>query len=184
MPTDYPRPPSIKYDGAVERFIVDKELLEGLKRKSKRLGVSLFTVFLGTYKKVLMDYSGQEEVVVGVPVMGRPFKELYSSIGCFANAVPVISEAQKDLESFFKKLQFDFANTLDNQEIPHSEMLALGTIKRDNSRSPLYQTHFSFQDFQTEFSLFGDPNYEILYIDRGSLYTCLLYTSPSPRDRG
>lgn len=171
VPTDYPRPPSIKYDGAVERFMVDKELLEGLKRKSKRLGVSLFTVFLGTYKKVLMDYSGQEEVVVGVPVMGRPFKELYSSIGCFANAVPVISEAQKDLESFFKKLQFDFANTLDNQEIPHSEMLALGTIKRDNSRSPLYQTHFSFQDFQTEFSLFGDSNYEILYIDRGSLYT-------------
>tara|TARA_Y100000780_G_scaffold232578_1_gene267156 strand:+ start:11517 stop:15164 length:3648 start_codon:yes stop_codon:yes gene_type:complete len=171
VPTDYPRPPAIQYNGGVERLVVEKDLLEKLRGKSKLWGVSLFTLFLGSYKKMLMDYSQQDEVVVGVPVMGRPDKDLFSTIGCFANALPVKGQKKNSVKEFFVELQRNFAEILDNQEIPHSEMLGLGKVARDSSRSPLYQTHFSFQDFQTEFCPFGDSNYEILYVDRGSIYT-------------
>ena len=63
--TDYPRPPLIEYRGDEVQFPIGSTLSEGLRNISKKLNVSLSTVFLSAYVLMLRIYSGQDDVIVG-----------------------------------------------------------------------------------------------------------------------
>ncbi|MEA5573106.1 condensation domain-containing protein [Calothrix sp. UHCC 0171] len=65
LPTDYPRPTILTYQGATKSFLLSESLSTGLKAIAQQEGVTLFMVFLTAFKVLLHRYSQQDDIVSG-----------------------------------------------------------------------------------------------------------------------
>ena len=87
LPTDRPRPPVLSYRGAFKELTLPRSLTNALKSLSQSQGVTLFMALFAAFAVVLHRYSGQDDIVVGLPAAGRDHKELEGLIGFFVNSL-------------------------------------------------------------------------------------------------
>jgi hypothetical protein len=87
LPTDRLRPTVQGYRGAWHTMDLRAELMPTLTAFARREGCTLFMVLLAGLEVVLSRYTGDEELVVGTPVAGRPRTELEGLIGFFVNTL-------------------------------------------------------------------------------------------------
>ncbi|WP_018612579.1 non-ribosomal peptide synthetase [Segetibacter koreensis] len=148
LPTDFVRPAVQSTKGAVEGFLIDKQLGEQLKTLSKQQGTTLFMTLLAAFKVLLFRYSGQEDICVGSPTASRQQQEVEGLIGFFANTLALRDKVKGDA-SFVELLQTVKATTLDayqHQEVPFEKVVDEVTRERDVSRNPLFQVMFASQN--------------------------------------
>ncbi|WP_332276070.1 condensation domain-containing protein, partial [Bacillus velezensis] len=96
LPYDYERPSIQSFEGDSVHFTLDKEMTEGLRGLAKEEGATLHMVLLSAFNILLSKYSGQEDIVVGVPVAGRPHADLRNMIGMFVNTLAVRNHPDKE----------------------------------------------------------------------------------------
>ncbi|MDQ3790041.1 MAG: condensation domain-containing protein, partial [Actinomycetota bacterium] len=89
LTTDHPRPSVLSCRGAVLRRPVAPELVDTLTGWARAHGTTLFTVALAAYAAVLGRHTGQDDVVVGVPVANRMEEGEERLVGCLVNTLPV-----------------------------------------------------------------------------------------------
>ena len=144
LPTDFQRPHIKSYEGDTFTFIIDKDTTSTVKAMAEGFGISLFTILLCAFKIFLKKISGQEDVVVGVPVSGRNHPEFNSMFGMFVNMIPIRSFLPDELSvvGYLKNLKEKVKNCLDNQDIPFDEIVKNANISRDSSASPLFNIAF------------------------------------------
>ena len=66
LPTDRPRPPVQSFRAARESVTLSRSLKQALEALSEQEGVSLFVVLLAAFQSLLMRYTRQDDIVVGV----------------------------------------------------------------------------------------------------------------------
>ena len=148
FPADRPRPAMQSYRGAIEQVFFDRQLIGRLKTLSRRENVTLFMTLLAAFKTLLFRYNGQDDCVVGVPIAGRPQKELESLIGFFANTLVLRTSLAGD-PSFIELLARVRSTALGayaHQDIPIERIMQSLRIGRDLARTPLFQVMFAFQN--------------------------------------
>ncbi|RMH08751.1 MAG: non-ribosomal peptide synthetase, partial [Nitrospirae bacterium] len=89
LPTDKPRPAVQSFEGSRVSFTLPQDLTSALVTLSRQERVTMFMVLLAAFHTMLFRYTGQEDIVVGVPVAGRTRKELEKTIGLFANTLAI-----------------------------------------------------------------------------------------------
>jgi amino acid adenylation domain-containing protein len=89
LPTDRPRPPVQRYRGAVHVRVVRPDLLAAVTALGRAQAATPFTVLLTAWAALLSRYSGQDELVIGVPITERSQPELDRVVGLFVNTLPV-----------------------------------------------------------------------------------------------
>ena len=82
--TDQPRPAVQTFRGAYIPLLLPGKLSEQLSTLSLQQGATLFMTLLSAFKILLARYSGQDDIVVGVPVAGRTRSELSRLLGSFS----------------------------------------------------------------------------------------------------
>src|SRR6185503_14680112 len=87
LPTDYPRPARQSYRGAQLTQQLEPGLVGRLKQLSRSHDVTLFMMLLAVFQTQLHRYSGQAEVVVGVPIANRHQRSTEDVIGFFVNTL-------------------------------------------------------------------------------------------------
>jgi amino acid adenylation domain-containing protein len=87
LPTDRPRRPGQSLRGAWHTTELSCELTRALRAFARAEGCTLYMVLLAGLDAVLARYTGDEELVVGTPVAGRPRTELEGLIGFFVNTL-------------------------------------------------------------------------------------------------
>jgi hypothetical protein len=97
LPLDYPRPIARSYQGANVRVSLGDELSLGVKTLARRLNVTLAMTLFTAWSILLCRLSGQDDVVVGMPVANRRRTELEGLIGYFVNTLAVRSRFHNDL---------------------------------------------------------------------------------------
>ncbi|KAF6612980.1 condensation domain-containing protein, partial [Paenibacillus sp. EKM101P] len=85
MPTDFTRPAVQRLEGTRFEFAIRMEDSEQLKQLAAQTGSTLYMVLLAAYSTLLHKYTGQEDIIVGTPIAGRPHAELGSLVGVFLN---------------------------------------------------------------------------------------------------
>ncbi|WP_434954334.1 condensation domain-containing protein, partial [Paenibacillus polymyxa] len=85
MPTDFTRPAVQRLEGTRFEFAICMEDSEQLKQLAAQTGSTLYMVLLAAYSTLLHKYTGQEDIIVGTPIAGRPHAELGSLVGVFLN---------------------------------------------------------------------------------------------------
>ncbi|HKH46342.1 MAG TPA: condensation domain-containing protein [Thermoanaerobaculia bacterium] len=89
LPTDHPRPRAQTFRGRSLDVLLPEDLTRGAKALAAAEGVDLGTLLLAAFQALLHRYSGQDDVLVGCPVPGRPAPEFCEVIGYFVNSVVV-----------------------------------------------------------------------------------------------
>lgn len=89
LQTDFPRPSVLSCRGTVLRRPITPELVTRLTDWARAHGTTLFTVALAAYAAVLGRHTGQDDVVVGVPVANRMEEGEEELVGCLVNTLPV-----------------------------------------------------------------------------------------------
>ena len=157
LPTDRPRPRSMRYTGASLAFALPDAVAGGVRRIAREEGTTAFTVLLSAFKAVVSRYSGKRDVIIGTPVLGRSQTEFQSVVGDFVNSVALRSEVSG--ERTFKELVADVGRTV-REAIAHGEypfpllVQRLG-IQRDPGRTPIFQVLLVLQKPQRSSNLSG-----------------------------
>src|ERR1700730_1035813 len=144
LPTDRPRPPAPTYRGASYEFHLNYELSSRLKALAKAQGATLYMVLLAAFQVILHHHTGQEDLLVGSPVLGRSRAEFEGIVGLFTN--PVILRANcsgnPTFEAFLGQVRQTVLAALEHQDYPTLLLVERLHPARDLSRPPLCQVMF------------------------------------------
>ncbi|HYE55927.1 MAG TPA: amino acid adenylation domain-containing protein, partial [Chitinophagaceae bacterium] len=161
LPSDFPRPAIFSTEGAKIEFSIGERTTVRLKELAKAGNCSLHVLLLTIYNLLLSKYTGQEDVITGIPVSGRAHADLLGVQGMFVNNLPLRINIPGD-ESFTSLLARHnnlVSAALKNQDLPFDELVnALGG-KRDVSRNPVFDTMFIYQNMGYVNRHFFDPGF-------------------------
>jgi amino acid adenylation domain-containing protein len=144
LPTDRPRPPIQMFHGAQHDFTLNDELARRLRVLAKAEGATLYMVLLAAFELTLYYHSGQEDILVASPMVGRSRAEFEGLVGFFAN--PVVLRANLSGNPTFRvhlsQVRQTVLAALEHQDYPTLRLVQRLRPPRDLSRSPLCQTMF------------------------------------------
>lgn len=158
MQTDHPRPAFKSFKGKRKYYRLPDDLSTGLEQLGKRLGYTIHQLLLAAFKVLLYKYSGNDDLVVGIPVAGRTRAELDNLLGVFINTLALRSypSGEKKFSDFLEEVKQTSLGALKNQDYPFELLIDKLDIKRDRSRNPLFDIMFSFTHLEQGNLLLGD----------------------------
>jgi len=144
LPTDRPRPPVPTYRGASYDFNLNDELSSRLRTLAKVQGATLYMVLLAAFQVILHHHSGQDDLLVGSPVLGRSRAEFEGIVGLFTNPVVLRANCSGNpaFESFLGQTRQTVLAALEHQDFPTLLLVERLHPIRDLSRPPLCQVMF------------------------------------------
>jgi tyrocidine synthetase-3 len=145
LPTDSRRLPLQSFKGSTVDFNLDSEETKKLKTLTSGK-VTLFMVLLATYYILLSKICNQEDVIIGIPVMGRKHIDLETIIGMFVNMLALrnFPQGEKTFMEFLIELKERALESFENQDYQFDDLVPKIITKRDISRNPIFDTVFSF----------------------------------------
>ncbi|MFL5653191.1 MAG: amino acid adenylation domain-containing protein, partial [Ktedonobacteraceae bacterium] len=147
LPTDHPRPGVHTFHGAAHRILLPASLSEALKRLSQREEVTLFMTLLAAFQTLLVRYSGQSDIAVGIPIANRTHAKLEDLIGFFVNTLVMRTDlsGNPSFREVLKRVREVCLGAYAHQDVPFEKLVEVLQPERDLSRSPLFQVAFGLQ---------------------------------------
>jgi amino acid adenylation domain-containing protein len=144
LPADHARPDVATYRGASERLLLEAETVAALRRLAEQTSTTLFMVLLAAFQAVIARWSGQRDLLIGVPVAARSRPELENLVGFFVNTLPVRGRLAGDpsFTSLLLGVRQSVLGVLAHQEVPFEALVEDLAPERDLSRNPLVQVVF------------------------------------------
>jgi amino acid adenylation domain-containing protein len=147
LPTDRPHPPLQTYEGAAHYFQLNSELTEQIKEAGRAQNATPYMTLLAAFQLLLHRYSGQDDIIVGSPMIGRNHPELARIVGLFVNPLPMRADFSGDptFEEFLVQMRETALGAFEHQDYPFSLLAARLQPERSLSRPPIFQVMFVFQ---------------------------------------
>lgn len=148
LPTDRPRPARQSYRGENVPVRLDARLVARLRAFAQEKRITLFMLLYAGWAILLSRLSGQEDVVMGVPIANRQRPEFEALIGLFANTVVMRVKARRDLtlEEFLEQVKDVTLAAYEHQDAPFEQVVKALQPERSLSRNPLFQVGFVLQN--------------------------------------
>lgn len=148
LPTDFPRPSQLSYEGQAIHFTLDKELTDRLRKLSKQHHVTWFMLLLSIFKVLLARLSGQYDIVVGTVTAGRTNEEIENIIGIFLNTLVIRSQpsGHKRFVDLLNEVKAASLLALENQQYPFEAIVDRLGIIPDTNRNPIFDALFIMQN--------------------------------------
>jgi len=152
-----------------DQVALESSTTEKLKSIARQNKLTLNTLVMGAWALVLSRYSGQDNVVFGTTVSGRPvdLAGVEEMAGLFINTLPmrVHVSANERLISWFSQIQ---SQQVEMRQFEYSSLVDIqrwAGVKRDQ---PLFESIFVFENFPIDASIqnldhsieIRDPYYE------------------------
>lgn len=155
LPVDKSRPDSQTFNGDTFYFNLENELVNKLKNLAREEGTTLFVTLLSSYELFLHRYTGQDDIIVGTPTSGRFHTKFENIIGYFINPVAIRSSFEGDplFKDYLSQIRKKVLNAITNEDVPFSLIVDSLHLKRDPSRSAIFQTFFGLQRLTGEDNL-------------------------------
>jgi amino acid adenylation domain-containing protein/thioester reductase-like protein len=152
LPTDHPRAPVRTYHGASYALPLGRRLSTQVRERAENERVTPYVLLLTAFQAFLGRYTGQDQIVLGSPAAGRTRGDNEGIVGCFIN--PLVLQANLAGNPRFHELlainKAQVITAIEHQDYPFALLLRDLGIKRDPSRSPLFQVMFSWERLQLD----------------------------------
>ncbi|NDV85371.1 amino acid adenylation domain-containing protein [Aurantimonas aggregata] len=142
--------PQATADGRVLECRLPPAMTERLREAAARLGCGAAAFYLGAFATLLYRYTGETDLVVGVPTLRRPSRRFASTVGYCANmiALRLALDPARPFADLAASVQGALAEGLDNADYPFA------AIARERGGTatgePPYQVTFAYQNFGSE----------------------------------
>ncbi|HEU4326188.1 MAG TPA: amino acid adenylation domain-containing protein [Roseiflexaceae bacterium] len=148
LPTDAPRPAVQTFAGAVERFVLPAALTADLRALARREQVTLAALLLAAFQTLLHRYSGQDDILVGLPVAGRNRTDVEGIIGLFVNTLVIRADLSGNpaFGALARRVHRTALDAYAHQDIPFEKLVEELQPERSLGHTPLFQVAFNFQE--------------------------------------
>lgn len=150
LPTDRMRPPVQTFNGDTQRFLLDAELTEQLASLARQQEITRFALWVALVKVLLHRYSGDEDLIVGTPVVGREHPDLEDQVGYYVNMLALRDRvtAHTSFSAFLAQVNQTVTQGLTRQSFPFDALIEALDLQRDMSRSPVFDVMVVEQAFE------------------------------------
>ncbi|SFB47430.1 condensation domain-containing protein, partial [Clostridium frigidicarnis] len=153
LPYDYERPAIQSFEGDSVSFEIDKSLTSELKELTKKTGTTMHMVLLSAFNILLAKYSGQEDIVIGTPIAGRPHAELHNIMGMFVNTLALRNKPKEDKRyiDFLNEVKENSLMAYENQNYQIEALVEGLNLKRDQSRNLIFDIMFNTLNMESSY---------------------------------
>lgn len=150
LPVDYPRPQVRPNNANVIKVELDNELTKKLKGLSDTYDASLYMVVLALLNVLFYKYTRQNDIVIGSPIVNRDHPDLDGQVGLYLNTLAMRNTLKEDspFSDFLTSVRTNTLEAYQHQPYPFDHLVTDLNIKRDFSRSPLFDIGFTWQNTQ------------------------------------
>jgi uncharacterized protein Usg len=119
-----------------------------LHHLAQEQGCTLFTLLVAAFNALLHRYTGQEDILVGVPVAGRRQHDVQALIGFFVNTVVLRTGIIGDLtfRELLSQVNATVRNALSHSELPFEKLVQALQPERSLDQNPLTDILINFKD--------------------------------------
>jgi amino acid adenylation domain-containing protein len=145
LPTDKPRPSVLSDSGASTPSLrLPDSLTQALGALCRQHQVTPFMALHAAFCALLLRYSGQQDVCVGVPVSGRTHPSSEQVVGLFVNTLVLRSQPRPDasFSSLLAQVRATSLEAFAHQDVPLEKLISHLGVERSPSHSPLIQVAF------------------------------------------
>jgi amino acid adenylation domain-containing protein len=152
LPTDRSRTGAESFRGAMQTFVLSRDLSDGLRLLSQRHGVTLFMTLLAALDTLLYRYSGQEDIIVGSITAGRNRSGTEKLLGFFLNTVVLRTNLSGNptFSELLDRVRKTTIDALSNDGVPLDEILRELHPDRSLERNPLFRVLLSLEPSLSE----------------------------------
>jgi amino acid adenylation domain-containing protein len=150
IPTDKPRPAVYTFEGTRRTYAVNSETVDGIRNLAAKTGTTLYMQMLAALNILMHRYTGQEDIVIGTGIMGRPHVDLQPIIGMFVNTLAMRNKptAEKTVYRFLEEVRENSITAFENQDVQFEDLVEKLNPPRDMSRNPLFDILMVVQNFE------------------------------------
>jgi amino acid adenylation domain-containing protein/non-ribosomal peptide synthase protein (TIGR01720 family) len=147
LPADWPRSGEMDFRGDKCGLVINAERTRRLEALAREHGSSLYMVLLGAYVALLHRLTGAEDLIVGLPVAGRPGADSDEVVGMFVNSLPLRfrPNAEQPFVELLRALRATCLGAYDHSEYAFAELVEQLNLPRNPDRSPLFDTMFAYE---------------------------------------
>jgi len=148
LPTDFPRPDIQSTAGAAQSITLAAKLVASLKALGRREDATLYMVLLAGFKLLLLHYTNQTDIVVGMPIAGRRETQIEDLIGFFVNTLVLRTDLSGDptFKELLGRVREVCVGAYAHQDAPFERLVEELQPERSLSRTPLFQVMFALQN--------------------------------------
>lgn len=145
------RPAVRRSAGATHYLRIESSLRAAVERAAREEGVTAFSLLLSVFQWVLLARSGQRDVVVGIPTLGRTDSRFEDCVGYFVNPVPLRCRrvGSPSFREHARATAQEFREALEHREAPFAAVVERLGGTRDAARTPVFQVLFNFLSRKT-----------------------------------
>ncbi|MGB8190500.1 MAG: amino acid adenylation domain-containing protein, partial [Chitinophagaceae bacterium] len=149
FPADRPRPSVKEYASKKVSIVLPSATAEQLRQLAGEQTTTDFTLLLSAVQVLLKRYSGQDDIITGIPSAGRSRPELSRMAGLFFNLLPLRTQfaADETFLSLINKLKQQTTEAYEHADYPFDHLIEQLRVQRDLSRSALFDVLVVSQDF-------------------------------------
>ncbi|MGB3464859.1 MAG: amino acid adenylation domain-containing protein, partial [Cyclobacteriaceae bacterium] len=141
--------PSIKtYSGRGLGTYISKKTSKKLKAYSKSRGGSLFMSLLSAWDVLMYKYTGQTDLIIGTPIVGREHTDLEDQVGFYVNTLILRNQLnpQHTYDEFYESYKINALNSYAHQMYPVDRLIEELDLQRDTSRSAVFDMLVTLQN--------------------------------------
>ncbi len=148
LPADHPRPVTQTHNGASWEQLLPSDIGARLEEFCQQERVSQFMLFLAVLDVLLYRYTGQPDIVVGMPIAGRNRSEIEGMIGFFVNMLPlrVQMDGAMTFRDLLKQARQVALDGYEHQDLPFEKLVEALGMERDAGHSPVFQVMLVLQN--------------------------------------
>ncbi len=159
LPCDAPRPKHKTYNGHTLYHTINGDQLLKMKAFVNSLDITLSSFLLACFGVLLYRYTGQPDMVIGMPVADRDHPDLDAQVGLYQNTLPIRIQVEGNAAcmDYIKQVHQTVIQGFDHKAYPFDELVEQLSLPRDLSRTPLFDVMFTHQLLKTFAGPAGGP---------------------------
>ncbi|PRY19894.1 non-ribosomal peptide synthetase [Pseudosporangium ferrugineum] len=148
LPTDRPFGARTSHAGGYLPVAVPDELVTGLTELGREHAATKFMTLFATYGAVMRTYTGQADLVIGVPSANRTRVEVERLIGFFVNMLPlrVRIDADTTFRDLLDQVRETAVDAYAHQDLPFERIVENLAPARHSLQNPVFQMCFALDE--------------------------------------
>lgn len=146
---DPPHQSSELREGTSQVLHLDAALVQEVKSLGRENGATLFMTLLAAFTALLSRYTDGTDIVYGVPVAGRRYRETEPLLGLFVNILPLrlLLSDDRAFREVLRDTRSVVLGALAHQDVPFERLVQELQPARERSRPPLVHIFFQLRNY-------------------------------------
>jgi amino acid adenylation domain-containing protein len=150
LPTDFPRPPVQRMEGSQVDIEIPPPLVEKIEKLALKTESTVYMVLLSIFNILLSQYSGQEDIILGVTTAGRRHADLEPVIGMFVNMLALRNHPRKNktFKEFLINVRNNTLQAFEHQDYQYEELVRKLDLQGNPGRNALFDIVFKLESME------------------------------------